>query len=512
MNGKTMSLKYRAIKGAAVDYAGSFVTVALNIALIPFFLNTLGPEIYGMWLSIQSIIFLVGILEPGTAVYLTNKFANRLLFADKIQTQLFFSNALFLQVITIILVFLISLTVYMFTFESLFPASHGESVDAVFFITLGAMLFSMLAGIYRAIIISQQYLVAVNMTALANSLTSNILAAWFLSYGIGLSSLAYSQLIATVLFDGSMIIFAKQKFRGTNFKFSCISWRHMLDVLQFVRSFFLIKLGETLRTHYVRLMISRLLGPSQVAAYSVTNKIPELIPAYISKFTSSIFPGLSELFASKKSDRIGFLYIRFFCLILRLSSFGAICVFFMSEPFIKLWVGIDLFAGKGVVILLSFFIVQKTLTSSLGVFIYASGDFAKTPLITLIEVLLSIGASLALYKPFGLFGIILGLVIMSCISTVYYHFHNLKTLEINIAASIRKSLDFVGPPTFFCFLGGFMLFKLWPPDTWAELIFFGIILAIFNVLPREVIILLRETSGSLAKRLILTMSKSIETI
>jgi O-antigen/teichoic acid export membrane protein len=96
-----------------------------------------------------------------------------------------------------------------------------------------------------------------------------------------------------------------------------------------------------------------------------------------------------------------------------------VCLYVLTSPFIKLWIGEDMLLAKGVLILLCidfYFIVTRQICLS---FTNATGLFVKDRFRPLIQSVINLAVSVVLAKHIGLAGVFVG-TIVSYMVTVFW--------------------------------------------------------------------------------------------
>ena len=57
-------------KGIGVDLIGTLLVIVIGFLVVPIYLSFLSIENYGLWLSINALVALIGCLDLGTDQYL----------------------------------------------------------------------------------------------------------------------------------------------------------------------------------------------------------------------------------------------------------------------------------------------------------------------------------------------------------------------------------------------------------------------------------------------------------
>src|SRR4051812_13661426 len=64
-----MSTASRLISGSAAAWIRIIITMIFQVVMVPVYLTYWGPEIYGVWIAIQSLIIMLTLLDLGHQTY-----------------------------------------------------------------------------------------------------------------------------------------------------------------------------------------------------------------------------------------------------------------------------------------------------------------------------------------------------------------------------------------------------------------------------------------------------------
>lgn len=184
------------------------------------------------------------------------------------------------------------------------------------------------------------------------------------------------------------------------------------DIYDKVKALLYHKVGNTIVNGTDNIIISMFFGISTVGIYTnyymIINSVNTLFNQVITSITASIGNLLVSENDPNKKFQI-FKKIRFFNF--WISSFSAICILLIINPFITVWLGKQYLLSNVVVIVLTFNFFQKLQRSVYITFKDSAGIWEEDKIVPVVESILNIVFSIFLLKIFGLAGVFLGTIV-----------------------------------------------------------------------------------------------------
>jgi O-antigen/teichoic acid export membrane protein len=190
-----------------------------------------------------------------------------------------------------------------------------------------------------------------------------------------------------------------------------------------------------------RMVIGKVLTLAMVSIFSITVRIPEVGMNLLSSILGNALPAVAEIVVHEGNDSARYHFNRMMILMVSLSLLTFWLMLALDEWFINLWVGPDFFAGKSVLILALVIMIQQTITRTGVFFLDAKGIVRASSFMSMIEAVLNITASIILGKKMGMTGVLLGTIVASAATTMWYVPHLLrKHLGISLRDYLFTSL------------------------------------------------------------------------
>ncbi|MEG2413291.1 MAG: hypothetical protein RSB61_01420 [Clostridia bacterium] len=187
-------------------------------------------------------------------------------------------------------------------------------------------------------------------------------------------------------------------------------------ILRDTSALMLHKVGYVALSSTDRIVITAFVGLGVGGIYSNYTLIVAAINLLVAQIMSNLMPSIGNLIASKDLRRESEIFDKILFLNLWITSFCAVGMFALFQPFIIVWQSVELTLPTSSVlwICLNFFLLSSK--GAVGAFINTSGLFVKDRLRPLIESALNIVVSIALVRVIGLNGVFVG-TFVSCVAT-----------------------------------------------------------------------------------------------
>lgn len=419
-------------QGIGVDTLIFILTVAINFSIIPIYLKFITMEELGIYFSIQGIIAVISLADIGLSMYSVKKLSHDSFFTSSELVPYLHSVQIFQYILGMALLFLGSMiSPYIYRILNI-DLKYSMIVQSLFFYSWISVIVTICFGINYAILQSRHKLILANTALFGIFFISCVLNIYFLYQGYGIDSLGISLLISTVVVSLFISHKVYMEYKILLMFPVTFKMRYIQDGWQYVRQFQLLRIAQIAKTSLFTVLLSYYGGQAIVAQYNISNKLPQLIPAFISKIIMNFFPSLSALFTSGKKEEIRSFYQKIFTLGIITTLFALYGIYSLNELFVDLWVGEGKFIDNNlfVYILLSFIVFS--MISFTGIIIHSSGEFNKMPLLSFLEVVIFLVLSSILFHFYGLVGFFIGYVFSIAIGLIY----SLKIISEMLSANI----------------------------------------------------------------------------
>ena len=342
------------------------INILTSLVSVPLTLNYLGTERYGLWVSMSSLIIVLGFADLGLGNGLLNAITEANGRSDVKAAKSYVSSAFFMLVAVALIFAMVWVVIYpRVSWSWLFNVSSPQAI-AELGPALSIFVLCMLVNLPLSLIqkiqdgYQQGYLNGIWRAVGSLLGLAGVLLA--ISFQAGLPALVMAMAGAPLvaLLINSLLLFGRQR------AWLRPRWR-MFNQAAFIRIFkngmlfFVLQLAVAIGFQSDYLVIAHYLGSDQVPQYSVPMRLFMFIPAILGFVIAPLWPAYGEAIARKDATWVTKTFKRSlflsFCLSVPLSIFLVL----FGDTIIKLWVGSEiqpetiLLVGLGLwVILLSF--------------------------------------------------------------------------------------------------------------------------------------------------------------
>jgi O-antigen/teichoic acid export membrane protein len=482
INKRTKSL----LKGLSIDLVGYIVSIIVGFGILPIYFKFVSKFDYGIWLTVSSVVAMISLIDVGVDQYLTKVISNDDEFLSS-NIGLHITSSIFIKLIISLFFFIIGIVLYFFIEKIININPYSISiVKKCFLLSFATLFINLFLSTFTNVFFVRHQYSLVNSIAALSSIISSFLTLLFLYYKFSIISFPFSLLITSFLQLIFFIFYFNRRFKHIKINFSKFIIIDKKEVVKFSKSFIILKWIQTIRTQYVVILLNNIVGPAAATSYNITTKIPQMLQIVTSKISIILFPTISELHNKKEGDGLKLIFIKFNKYIFRLCLFSCVVLFFLSENFITLWVGINSYSGTIPMFLILIHIFAYSAMGLFGIIVFSTHKFNNWTKWCIVEILFLVLFSYIIGKKFGINGIIFSFVLSSLINQTYLFFHVLRLLNINFIYFIKEVLKYSLTANTSTILFFLLLTRLnFQAKSWHELFIILIIVAAFNLIVFE---------------------------
>lgn len=253
------------------------ISILIGIVLVPLSINYVNKEQYGVWLTLSSIIAWASYFDIGLGNGMKNKVTEALARGDKKLARTYVSTTYaVIGVISLVLLILFLVINPLLNWSAILNAdpalvnmlsSLAIILFANFCITFVLKLVSTLqlalqepayASSFDTI---TQVITLALVFILSKTTEGNLL---YLGLATSVASIVTFLTISVILFKGKLKEFAPS--------LSCIEWKYSKDLVNLGMKFFIIQIAVLLGSQLNNIIITQVIGPSEVTVYNVAYK------------------------------------------------------------------------------------------------------------------------------------------------------------------------------------------------------------------------------------------------
>jgi len=465
-------------KSTIIQFVGVLFLMLLSlvqgVVFVPFFLRSIGGELYGAWLATAGALTMVGALDLGFSKFVSHRVAVACGGSNDEDLGKFLCVTFLYSAGIVCGILLIG--AFLAPWLPGWVGLTGPSADglrralglmpvAVALLYVANVAGSILYGLQRP---------GPSLSGMILGTALSLIVVWVsLSHGGGVRSLALGAVVQGTIAVGidlpSLFVILRKKISRRMLVFD----RFLLG--QVFRSMGWMVLAEAvvaIAPQVDNVVVAKVLQPSDVTVLSLTRRVSEFLVQLAARLPASFLSGLSHLYGSGDEKKYLHVVALLFRLTLYLAGFGLGGVLLLNESFVRVWVGPAFFGGKGLTGIICLYGLLKTLRVVEHNVLFSRGLISITSPAAIVESFLQIGLGVVLCRVWGIVGLVLAGVVAVVVSNFIQAWGLRSLFQItgrNILGSGASLLACVVAPM--AMLG--LLIHLWPPRRWADLFWMG---------------------------------------
>lgn len=458
-------------KGVILSYVNIFLTNTIGLVLTPFIIRSLGNSEYGLYALIGSLIAYLSLMDLGlnnTIVRFVSKYKAE---NNRIEEEKFLGTIMVIYFFISLILLFIGALLY-FNIETLFGKSllpnQIEDAKIMFLILLLNIAISIPGGSFLAICTAYQEFVFPKIVTIIRYILRTITVFAVLNLGGKSIALVIIDTIFTVGVVSVTFYYCIKKL-GVRFSFQERSKGVYKEIFSYSVWIFISVLIMSFQWNAGQLILGMNVNTTVVAIFSIGLMLGGYFGAFAGVINTLLLPKAAKMLNDNhnseviSNNMIAIGRINAFISLFILSSFIVV-----GEEFIRLWVGPS-YRESWLIAVLIMVATIIPMTQSFGNSILEIKNKIKyRSLGMLFSMLIAISFSYFLGKQYGMFGVILPIVIGMFLNTIINNILYVKFFDFEIIKFYQKTFLFQIIYTL-VFIITFVFFKKYfLIDTWFK--------------------------------------------
>lgn len=407
------------------------VSILTSFLLVPMTLGYVSAEIYGVWLTISSILHWLTYMDVGFTLGLKNRLNECLAKKDYAKGKSLVSTtyAIMFAIFVPLSVMLIMVCPWIDWCKILnVDPSNQEVIIKTMQVLFVFIALQMIVNVFVAVVAAYQKTALSNLFAVIGQVCSLCIIGMmtlFVKPSLFNLAFAYSMMPILIVLIASIVYF-KTTMREVAPDFRSINTAYIKDLWGLGIKFFIIQIQMIVLYQATNILISHIAGPESVTQYNIAYKLLNIVVMVYSIILVPLWPAFTDAYTKKDYIWMNDMYKKMQKLYLLLCAMIGIMVVF-SPVLITLWIGDKV----SVPFILTFSIAVYTLIHCWDrlqiTLINGTGKVQLQSYVIIIGLVFHIPLSLLLGKYIGIIGVI---VSMSIINIIYASFFTVQIRKI----------------------------------------------------------------------------------
>lgn len=338
-NERSQLIKTNILAGAVIKG----ISIFASLLLVPLTIGYISSELYGIWLTLSSIIQWISFFDIGFGNGLRNKLCEALAVKDFEKGKIYTSTTYYVIAIIFIPIAIISFFAASYiNWASILNVSRDYNpvliqVAQILFVTFSVqMIMKLIQSVSFAY---QMNALASLMDCLSNifCLISIYLMSVVLVPDLKAIAWAFSLSPLLVLAISSLILYLS-KFKRVAPSVHSIDVKRSAEIFNLGGSFFLIQIATLILYQMINIIISRLCGPDYVTQYNIAYKYLTTAMIIITIVVAPIWSAFTDAYIKNDIIWMNAIYKKLTKMFV-ITCLG-ICILILISPFVyKVWIG-----------------------------------------------------------------------------------------------------------------------------------------------------------------------------
>lgn len=405
------------------------VSILSTLLLVPLTLDYVNKELYGIWLTLSSIVVWINFFDIGLTLGLKNRLAEALTTHDYIHGKSLVSTTYFMMLAIFIPVSIIVMLLIPFIdWPKLLnvPTIYEKDIQIVLYLLVIFMTIQMFFNVLNTVVSAYQKTAMASLFAMLGQLLS-LLFIFILTRTtppslIGLAlAISLSPIIVLLIF--SRILYTSS-FKEISPSYKYIDLKQVKDLFNLGIKFFIIQIQVIVLYQSTNIIISHISGPEAVSQYNIAYKYLGISTMVYNIILTPLWPAFTDAYALKDYTWMNRIYKKM-CLVYLIVLSGIIVLIALSPYLYHLWVGDKIGIPFEITLCLGIFLAINSWDSLQVYMINGVGAVKLQTYVVLIGLIFHIPLALFLGNKLGVIGVISSMICINLIYSVIF------TMQIN---------------------------------------------------------------------------------
>ena len=400
------------------------ISILVSLLLVPLTLGYVSSEVYGIWLTLSSVLHWLTFMDVGFTLGLKNRLAEALAHEDYEKGKSLVSTTYFMMAVIFIplSIFLILISPHI-NWCSFFNVNSKYEADVLLTIQLLSIFLAlqMIVNVFIAVVAAYQKVALSSLFGVIGHVCALIvifMMTKFIPPSLSNLTFAYSLMPILVVAIFSFIFF-QGKFKKTCPSIQSINTKYIKDLWNLGVKFFIIHIQMIVLYQSTNILISNLDGPEAVTQYNIAYKVLNVVALIFTIILSPLWPAFTDAYAKKDYHWMNKTYHQMIKLFLLLSVLITFVVI-ISPILYQLWVGDKVQVPFILTVSIAIYTLIHCWDALQVMLINGIGTVQLQTYVTLIGLILHIPLALFLGQFIGIYGIIMSMCIINLIYCSFF--------------------------------------------------------------------------------------------
>lgn len=405
------------------------ISIAVTFFLVPITLGYVSDELYGIWLILSSILWMLHYFDVGFTLGLKNKLTEAIAANDfERGKRLVSTTYMMLIIIFIPLGIILELITPFIPWADWFnaPDQYNAEITSALQVMFACVCLQMIVNTLGSVLSAYQRTAVASLFPVIGNVVSLIVIVFLTKFTEpSLTKLAFaiSTMPVIVLAIASVWLYSSA-YKAISPTIKCVRFDLVKEIFGLGAKFFIIQIQIIVVSQAANIFISNFSNPIEVANYNVALRYLNVAIMVFNILLTPIWPAFTDAYAKRDFEWMKNIYMKLKRLLLL--TIGVIILMVIVSPIVyKLWVGNKMNIPFAMTVAVSIYVITLSWNTFQTILINGFGTIKLQTYITLVGLIIYIPLALVLGKFLGAIGVVLSM------ATVYLLYAPVFSIQLN---------------------------------------------------------------------------------
>lgn len=408
-------------------------SIGISFLLVPVTIDYVSPELYGIWLTLSSILTWLHFLDIGFTQGLKNKLTEAIANNDFKRGKSLVSTTYFMMTLIFVPVCVIlELIIPIINWPSLLnvnPAYGAEIVKVMHVLILFVCLQMVINVIVSVVSAFQRVALSSSFHVIGQFLAFLIILALTKFFPPSLLALCFSLAAMPILVSliASIILYSS-KYKAISPSINCIRKDCVGDIFNLGYKFFIINIQVVVLYQSTNILISHVSSPLDVTAYNIAHRYLNVAMMAYTIITAPLWPAYTDAYVRKDFNWMKSVRNKMMKVYL-LSVLACILMVVLSKPVYHMWIHERTEVPFIMTCMVALYVIVYCWMNLNGTLVVGMGTVSLETIVVLVGMLIHIPLSIFLSKFIGAYGVISSMIIINITYAIIFNIQVNKLLS-----------------------------------------------------------------------------------
>lgn len=408
-------------------------SIIISLLIVPLTLGYVSSDLYGIWLTLSSIIMWLNFFDIGFTLGLKNKLTEAIALGDMQRGKVLVSTTYFMMIaIFIPLCILLEMIIPHINWASFLNVTGNYNPDIIktLHILAACLCAQMIVNVLTAVLAAYQKVALSSAFPVIGNFISLFIILLLTKYcppSLSLLALAISTIPIFVIIIASFILFSSS-FKAVAPSWNFVKKKQIKDLFNLGSKFFLIQAQIVVLYQCSNILISNLSGPSDVTSYNIAYKYITISMMILTIIMAPLWPAFTEAYTKNDYSWMKNVYNKM-CKLWGGLTVIVILMIIVSPIVYQLWIGEKAHVPLIMTVLIGIYTIVHSWDIIQVNMINGVGAIKLQTYITLIGLIVHIPLSLFLGRYVSCYGVIISMIVINMIYSTTFTIQIRKILN-----------------------------------------------------------------------------------